>query len=124
MTGGPSTANLRWSRWTAISGKATGKIELFWCVPIATCKPTTHPVTVWANTGAAAANQDQDASPPAAVTAISPTVQKGTSGTGGSSLTSAKAAKPGNSPICGHVTVCSSTTERQTPKEPNPIERI
>ncbi len=50
MTGGPSTANLRWSRWTATSGKATGKIELFWCVPIATCKPTTHPVTVWANT--------------------------------------------------------------------------
>lgn len=50
MTGGPEVARLRWSRWTATSGKATGRIELFWCVPIATCKPTVHPVTVWANT--------------------------------------------------------------------------
>lgn len=48
--GSPETANLTWSRWTASSGKATGKIELFWCAVFATCKPTVHRVTVWVNT--------------------------------------------------------------------------
>ena len=48
--GAPEASNLIWSRWTATSGKATGKLELFWCVPTSTCKPTVHKVTVWANT--------------------------------------------------------------------------
>jgi hypothetical protein len=48
MTGGPDVIRLTWSRWTASSGKATGRIQLWFCTPIATCKPTVHPVTVWA----------------------------------------------------------------------------
>jgi len=46
--GSPEVASLRWSRWTASRGQATGKIELFWCPVFATCKPTVHQVTVWA----------------------------------------------------------------------------
>jgi hypothetical protein len=48
--GAPEVYRLSWSRWTASSGKATGKIELFWCAVFANCKPTVHNVTVWANT--------------------------------------------------------------------------
>ena len=48
--GSPEVTQLSWSRWTASSGKATGKIELFWCAVFATCQPTVHRVTVWANT--------------------------------------------------------------------------
>jgi len=55
--GAPEVGNLRWARWTASSGKATGKIELFWCRVSANCKPTTHRVTVWASTVRAHAGQ-------------------------------------------------------------------
>jgi hypothetical protein len=50
LGGAPEATSLSWSRWTASSGKATGKIELFWCPVFATCKPAVHNVTVWANT--------------------------------------------------------------------------
>jgi hypothetical protein len=50
MSGGPNAYNLRWSRWTASSGKATGEIELYWCTPIASCHPSVHNGIVWANT--------------------------------------------------------------------------
>jgi len=48
MTGGPDVIKLKWSRWTASSAKATGRIQLWFCTPIATCPPTVHNVTVWA----------------------------------------------------------------------------
>jgi hypothetical protein len=48
--GSPEVGSLNWSRWSASSGKAAGKIDLFWCPVAATCKPSVHNVTVWANT--------------------------------------------------------------------------
>lgn len=48
--GSPYAYSLAWSRWTTTSGKATGKLALWWCSPTATCPPSVHNVTVWANT--------------------------------------------------------------------------
>jgi hypothetical protein len=45
--GSPWAHNLRWSRWTVASGKATGTLDLWWCTPTATCPPSVHNVTVW-----------------------------------------------------------------------------
>jgi hypothetical protein len=47
--GSPETFDLRWSRWINSSGKAYGKLYLWWCTPTATCPPTRHNVTVWAD---------------------------------------------------------------------------
>jgi hypothetical protein len=46
----PYAYRLAWSRWTSSSGKATGKLDLFWCVPTSSCKGNVHNVTVWATT--------------------------------------------------------------------------
>jgi hypothetical protein len=48
--GSPYAHQLQWSRWTTTSGKATGKLALWWCSPTSSCKPNVHNVTVWANT--------------------------------------------------------------------------
>ena len=48
--GSPYAYRLAWSRWTSSSGKATGKLDLFWCVPTSSCKGNVHNVTVWATT--------------------------------------------------------------------------
>jgi hypothetical protein len=48
--GSPYAYRLAWSRWTSSSGKATGKLDLFWCVPTSSCKANVHNVTVWATT--------------------------------------------------------------------------
>jgi hypothetical protein len=45
--GSPYVFNLRWSRWESSSGKATGKLDLWWCTPTYNCPPTRHNVTVW-----------------------------------------------------------------------------
>lgn len=45
--GSPETFDLRWSRWISSSGKAYGKLYLWWCTPTATCPPTKYNVTVW-----------------------------------------------------------------------------
>lgn len=48
--GSPYADHLAWSRWTSSSGKATGQLHLFWCVPTSSCKGNVHNVTVWATT--------------------------------------------------------------------------
>ena len=48
--GSPEAYGLSWSRWASSSGKATGKLDLFWCFPASSCQPSVHSVTVWANT--------------------------------------------------------------------------
>jgi hypothetical protein len=47
--GSPYAHKLTWSRWTTASGKATGTLDLWWCVPTCCCTPNAHPVTVWAD---------------------------------------------------------------------------
>jgi len=48
--GSPYAYRPAWSRWTSSGGKATGKLDLFWCVPTSSCKGNVHNVTVWATT--------------------------------------------------------------------------
>jgi hypothetical protein len=45
--GAPYPYDLSWSRWISTSGKATGKLDLWWCEPVSTCPPTRHNVTIW-----------------------------------------------------------------------------
>lgn len=47
--GSPYAHKLSWSRWTTASGKATGKLDLWWCTPTYSCPPNAHAVTVWAD---------------------------------------------------------------------------
>jgi hypothetical protein len=47
LGGSPYAYDLRWSRWISSSGKATGKLDLWWCEPTSTCPPSRHNVTVW-----------------------------------------------------------------------------
>jgi hypothetical protein len=45
--GAPVTYDLRWSRWASSSGKAYGKLILWWCYPTSSCPGTKYNVTVW-----------------------------------------------------------------------------
>jgi hypothetical protein len=45
--GSPYAFHLTWSRWISSSGKATGKLDLWWCTPSYSCPPSQHNVTVW-----------------------------------------------------------------------------